>query len=248
MTAYRKYLDIEFFEGEISEHHYPWHFHECYTVVMVSQGSILYNFRSSNITLYENEVLIIEPLEAHRNIILENTKYKAIFLPKEYFDFLPQTESELATQKVNCFFLIKILNNIAQELSAIPDKEEVKNTVKKIYYLFREYISINGNGSFVTKKTNHSVVEAIQKPDYNSSVSALAENAHLSKFHFQRKFKNKYGLTIGQLKQQQKAVEARFLLEKGEKSTDVAYRLGFFDQSHFIKYFKRMWAILPKEV
>ena len=77
-------------------------------------------------------------------------------------------------------------------------------------------------------------------------LNELAEKAHLSKFHFQRKFKKSNGLTIGQLKQQEKTIKAKTLLEKGKMSTDVAYELGFFDQSHFIKYFKKMWATTPK--
>jgi AraC-like DNA-binding protein len=82
--------------------------------------------------------------------------------------------------------------------------------------------------------------------NYDLSINELAQEAHLSKFHFQRKFKKKYGLTIGQLKQQEKTIKAKTLLENGELSTDAAYELGFFDQSHFIKYFKKMWATTPK--
>ncbi|MBK8392256.1 MAG: helix-turn-helix transcriptional regulator [Saprospiraceae bacterium] len=75
---------------------------------------------------------------------------------------------------------------------------------------------------------------------YNLTITELAEKAHLSKFHFQRIFKNRFGLTIGQLKQQEKTLLAKTLLENGKLPTDVAYEAGFFDQSHFIKYFKKM--------
>ena len=70
----------------------------------------------------------------------------------------------------------------------------------------------------------------------------------LLRFHFQRIFKNQFGLTIGQLKQQEKTLLAKTLLENGKLSTDVAYEVGFFDQSHFIKYFKKMWATTPKNL
>jgi AraC-like DNA-binding protein len=67
----------------------------------------------------------------------------------------------------------------------------------------------------------------------------------LSKFHFQRSFKKKHGLTIGQLKRQANSEKAKALLERGGAPLDVAHEVGYFDQSHFIKYFKRMWAITP---
>ena len=55
-------------------------------------------------------------------------------------------------------------------------------------------------------------------------------------------------MTIGQLKQQERTIKAKTLIESGKLSTDVAYELGFFDQSHFIKYFKKMWATTPKNL
>ena len=45
-----------------------------------------------------------------------------------------------------------------------------------------------------------------------------------------------------------KTIKEKNLLENGKLSTDVAYELGFFDQSHFIKYFKKMWATTPKNL
>ncbi|MBL7914909.1 MAG: helix-turn-helix domain-containing protein [Bacteroidia bacterium] len=50
-----------------------------------------------------------------------------------------------------------------------------------------------------------------------------------------------------QLKLQEKTNKAKDLLQNGRLSTEVVYELGFFDQSHFIKYFKKMWTITPKK-
>ena len=70
----------EIFEGEISKHEYPWHFHNCYTVVLVESGSINYEFRDINLSVDKEEVLIIEPNAIHRNTISQPTVYKALFL------------------------------------------------------------------------------------------------------------------------------------------------------------------------
>lgn len=133
-------------------------------------------------------------------------------------------------------------------MSFASNKEEVKKTISKIYHLFSHHISLRNTENINGQITKNKSFKAIGKLEYTSTVNSLSQNAHLSKFHFQRKFKKIHGLTIGQLKQQQKTIEAKSLLETGLKSTDVAYKLGYFDQSHFIKYFKKMWAVLPKEI
>lgn len=108
-------MDIELFAGEISNHQYPWHFHDTYTIVLVESGSVLYNFHNSNITLSEKEILIIAPFEVHKNVIFKNTNYKAFFLPTDYFDFLFRPQKRLVTQKVKCFRLAKLLVGIIQK-------------------------------------------------------------------------------------------------------------------------------------
>ena len=98
MVSYKKYLDIEIFKGKISKHQYPWHFHNSYTIIMVENGSISYEFQDITLKVNEAETLIIEPYKIHRNTISEPTVYKAFFLPIEYFE--EARKNELGTLKV----------------------------------------------------------------------------------------------------------------------------------------------------
>ncbi len=237
MVNYKKYLDIETFEGEISKHEYPWHFHDSYTFVIVEKGSIIYELKDKSILLGEAEALIIEPFKVHRNIISQHTVYKAFFLPQEYFECAEK--KIIGTLKV---IDVHIINKIADLLNKIKlnyTKTELKKIISGINLLI-----IQQQGCQKDELTES--LNILPNLNYDLSINELAQEAHLSKFHFQRKFKKKYGLTIGQLKQQEKTIKAKTLLENGELSTDAAYELGFFDQSHFIKYFKKMWATTPK--
>ena len=49
MVNYQKYLDLEIFEGDISFHEYPWHFHDCFTLIVVEKGLIKYEFHEKQI-------------------------------------------------------------------------------------------------------------------------------------------------------------------------------------------------------
>jgi AraC-like DNA-binding protein len=239
MVNYKKYLDIEIFEGEISKHEYPWHFHNCYTIIMVSTGSIFYEFQDKSIILDETEILILAPFQVHRNIISQHTIYKAIFVPTEYFEC--QGQFTMMTQIVNQPNVVDRIVNIFHNIDLNPGKEEIKAVIWGLCEMLIPLQIENDNLSISQSRI-------LPKIEHDLNINELAAEAHLSKFHFQRKFKKKHGLTVGQLKQQEKTIKAKTLLEDGKLSTDVAYELGFFDQSHFIKYFKKMWAITPKDL
>ncbi|MEK7724500.1 MAG: AraC family transcriptional regulator [Acidobacteriota bacterium] len=237
MVSYTKYSDIEVFEGKIAKHQYPWHFHYCYTLITVEKGSINYEFEDKSLKLDEAEAIIIEPYKIHRNTISQPTTYKALFLPNEYFDCAGQ--NKLATEKLNHPNLVDSIVDLLNKIELHSSKKELKEILFELLHLI-DHPQIEKNNDFP------SGINIIPKIDFDLPITELAEKAHLSKFHFQRKFKKTCGLTIGQLKQQEKTNIAKTLLENGMLSTDVAYELGFFDQSHFIKYFKKMWAITPK--
>lgn len=238
MVSYKKYGDIEIFEGKISMHQYPWHFHNWYTIIMVESGSICYEFQDMTLKVDEAETLIIEPYKIHRNKISQPTTYKAIFLPLEYFEETVQNRT--VTLKVKHPIVVDRLLNLLNKIGPDFSKKEVKEIVFEICELINQPQSEKNSEA----KTD---INTFPKIDYGLTIKELAEKSHLSKYHFQRKFKKYNGLTIGQLKQQEKTTKAKSLLENGKLSTDVAYELGFFDQSHFIKYFKKMWATTPKK-
>lgn len=237
MVSYTKYIDLEVFEGEISKHQYPWHFHNCYTLIIVQKGSILYEFQDKSIKVDEGEALLIEPFKVHKNIISQITVYKALFIPQKYFEGAGQ--NKIVTLKINH-------PNVVHIMADLHNKIEINYSKRELNDLFSELCELINQPPIEQDENPPSTINIAPKINYDLTIKELAEEAHLSKFHFQRKFKKTCGLTIGQLKQQEKTTAAKKLLENGKLSTDVAYELGFFDQSHFIKYFKKMWATTPK--
>ena len=237
LVSYKKYFDIEVFEGMISKHQYPWHFHNCYTIILVQMGSVIYELHDQKVEVGKNEVLILEPFFIHRNIIAQLTSYKAIFIPNEYLDLGEQ--NKILTQIVRHPTIVGSIVDLLNKIKLIENKNELNASFSGLRELINQL-------QIKQRVVSHFKSNIMPKIDCDLTINELSEKAHLSKFHYQRKFKKYNGLTIGQLKQQEKTVKAKALLENGKFSTDVAYELGFFDQSHFIKYFKKMWATTPK--
>lgn len=81
------------------------------------------------------------------------------------------------------------------------------------------------------------------------SVEELAREAGLSPFHFHRAFKQTFGRPPHQHLLSLRLERARRLLETPEASlAGIAHRLGFSDQSHFTRMFRKQFGVTPGAV
>lgn len=81
----------------------------------------------------------------------------------------------------------------------------------------------------------------------NISLSDLALEAGLSKFHFSRLFKSAIGLTPHKYVLKRRIERAAHVLKQGDLTiTQVAHRFGFTDQSHFTRVFKQVKGTTPR--
>jgi AraC family transcriptional regulator len=97
------------------------------------------------------------------------------------------------------------------------------------------------------KRKLQAVVEYVHEHlDANLKLDDLACVAHLSPYHFARLFKNSTGLSPHQYVIAQRVERAKELLRNGELPlADVAAVVGFWDQGHFTRHFKRLVGVTP---
>lgn len=78
------------------------------------------------------------------------------------------------------------------------------------------------------------------------SLDALAREAGMSSYHFARMFKNATGLAPHQFVVRQRIERAKQLLREDKFTVaEIAFSLGFADQSHFTKNFRRVVGTTP---
>jgi AraC-like DNA-binding protein len=79
------------------------------------------------------------------------------------------------------------------------------------------------------------------------TLESLATAAGISKFHLARQFTLAYGLPPHAYQLRARIARARELLAEGVAVKLVSVELGFADQSHFGRYFRRITALTPAE-
>lgn len=100
-----------------------------------------------------------------------------------------------------------------------------------------------------------SVIQAMQYIHENYpgevSLAAIAGAAHLSPYHLTRVFKKATGVSPHRYLVQVRVNSARSLLAAGaghRSLAEIATAVGFSDQSHLTRHFKRMLGVTPKQL
>ena len=77
------------------------------------------------------------------------------------------------------------------------------------------------------------------------SLSELAALVDLTPWHFCRTFKQSVGLSPHAYQNSLRAARAQTLFAQGQSAGEVAYEVGFYDQSHLSLHFKRFFGKPP---
>jgi AraC-like DNA-binding protein len=84
-----------------------------------------------------------------------------------------------------------------------------------------------------------------QHADENVTLQALASVAGLRAFHLCRVFRQAVGMAPHAYQTQARVRHAKSLLKVGVPITVVATQVGFYDQAHLTRHFKRMVGLTP---
>lgn len=89
--------------------------------------------------------------------------------------------------------------------------------------------------------------EIIGNPELELSIAQMSQKVNISSYHMIRKFSDENGLTPHKFQMQCRVRKAQQLLREGYKVVDVAYMVGFCDQSHLDRVFKKQVGISPEQ-
>ena len=87
----------------------------------------------------------------------------------------------------------------------------------------------------------------IGNPEMELSIADMSQRVNISSYHLIRKFSSENGLTPHKFQMQCRIRKAQELLREGYRVIEVAQMVGFCDQSHMDRVFRKQLGISPEE-
>ena len=121
--------------------------------------------------------------------------------------------------------------------------------------LLRNYAAgVPGRESLAQPERSRAVAKAVafieRQYQTDMSIEDIADAACLSPYHFSRLFKRETGLSPHQYLIRKRVSAARELLARHDPGSlsEVAAAVGFYDQSHLTRHFKRVFGVTPGRI
>lgn len=206
-----------------------------YAIGLILAGSVTLTKKNVAYEFTTDDLFIIPPYMVH-SLAPSSGQYSMLTLciGTEFLDTYPFNNGkplirDLASQLVYDGFLIH------QQIEAFLDALEL---------VYEMAIKLDDDYAAIITETKN-LIET--RPEEELSLDSLSQQVFVSKYYLIREFKKKIGLSPHRFQIQNRIRKAQQLLKNGSTMTETAQSTGFYDQSHFIKYFKKIVGITPTE-
>ena len=250
-THYQKsaFENLIITDTEYTHSKVDWHYHENPYFTYLLQGKLFESNKKESYYLEPGNLLFHNWQDSHYNIKPpEYTRGFHIELNNDWFsNFDIQTssiegsinlKSPIVKNLMNKIFIETKINDQYSNLSIESNLIEIFNTIKRK----KEKKSINPNW------VNH-LKELLMEEQFDYSLKNLSSKLEIHPVHLSREFNRYFGVSLSNYIRLIKLNKAFYLLaSKKFTMTEICYQCGFYDQSHFISNFKRIYHTTPTEL
>ncbi len=241
---------------QCSNENFEKHYHDTYTIGLTYKGFLKsYNLKQ-NFESYIYSCRINNPGEIHGGVSKEWSHLN--FYPKTEL-LMSVYEQIFSEKKIPIFekhiiyddILFTKLDRFFHSISNFEDSLGVEsNLIDALSYLILNYTTYASDHSntFDDKKIIKQTLDFIgDSIEVNLTLDLLAQNCSLSKYHFLRVFKKEIGMTPHSFIINERINRANILLQNGVSISEASQSVGFSDQSHFTRNFKKYFGYTPKK-
>lgn len=234
------------------------HFHEEYALGVVERGALRFRYLGRTMTAAAGQVNLVVPGEPHDGhaALPEGWTYRMFYLAPQVVD---AACAELAPRRAAPHFSAGVLDDPtlaarvrqAHLLWELPGASRLARQTALLeavtWWIARHaecpaFLPRLGNERGAAARTRALLQERYAE---DLSLDVLAGHAGLSPYHLVRVFKACYGLAPHAYLVQVRLARARTLLAGPDRLADIAAAVGFADQSHFTRLFKRRHGLTP---
>lgn len=251
---------IEIKQASCSHHDFPRHSHEEFQISLMQAGYASHFYRGARTGVGPGNVTIFQTGEAHSNQTdpQHGSTYDAFLVPPRVIRELIVDISNGRTSELPYFDSTGVLddgtvrrNFVKFTTAAISQRESLRTETRLIHFLDdliqRFAYPRIARAAYGTDRSVLRKARDYLRSHFTTKISleALAKASGLSRYHFLRQFEKLTGIPPHQYQIQLRIAKAKELLRDGWEPALVASEVGFADQSHLYRYFKRLVGITP---
>ena len=247
--------EIELFHGSYQKYQFAKHFHRVPAIGVVDRGTMSTYCRRENHIVGMGTVLLLNPGDVHAPAPAGTSgwSFRMFYLDSSFFAAVsPDGQQEIPRFRapfVHDRELAKKLFRLHVAMESKGQRLEFEDTLVSILLDLTQRYTESPSSSAPIKQDRSVIGMALHylEANYHRNLS-LAELANFSAYgtsHFLRLFRETVGLTPHAYLTQLRVERGMSLLQSGLSIVEIANRLGFVDQSHFTKSFKKILGVTP---
>jgi AraC-like DNA-binding protein len=231
---------------------FPREVHEAFSIGLIEHGGEIYQHRGGRDVASVDDISFVNPLEPHSSVAAtpDGFSYRAFQPDPAWLELLCEQIGvrPIAFKQpiVRDAALAKRLLDLHRDFEHPASSLEL---AERVQAAFVELLQRYGDAKLESEVLLESSGVQLAR-DYlethlteNVTLEELARVAGLNAFHFSKVFARVYGVPPHLYQTSKRIERAKRLLREGGILADVAITVGFFDQSHLNRHFKRLVGV-----
>ncbi len=245
---------LELFHSNAVAHTYPRHSHPTYMIGVIEAGVGCNDSRGTRQYNGPGSIVVMNPDEVHGGFASAGPcSYRMLYLGEEELKkHLPETSvlPHFASTTIHNPMWANRLRGLHQLLEVSKDSLERQTMLAETLTAFLVFHS--GREPEIVQVQEHRAVKTVMEflethLARNIEIEELARLTALNRSYLMRVFLASTGITIHAFLMQVRIEAAKRALCAGISAADVATDVGFADQSHLIRCFKRYTGTTPSQ-
>ncbi|MEU9338930.1 AraC family transcriptional regulator [Streptomyces sp. NPDC048290] len=244
---------LDLLTASFDRHVYAPHAHDEYTIGVTVGGLEVIDYRGARVVSGPGNIVVLAPGETHTGGPADRAgyAYRALYAPPALLtDDLPGgTLPDFRAAVLDDPELARALRLTHADLIACPDPLETESRLPWLLAaLTHRHSTVRPRPAPAPAATAIAVAVRDRLADdllSPPSLAALAADLHLSRYQLLRAFRTAMGLPPYAWLAQHRVGRARVLLERGLRPAEVAPLVGFADQAHMTRWFRRVLGVTP---
>ncbi len=237
--------------------HYKPHLHNSLSIGAIDEAEVIYKVGNKEALLKPGSLAIINPQTPHSCNPLQNRRrsYYMLYLDTKWCQKI--ANSMYGADDINSDIILLEDRQIYDEYIETMEffmsdgyllEKELK-MIALVERIFEKTIPRKMPTKTLTALDTNLAAKEILSLNLSDNITLedMARKLSTNPYTLLRNFKKDTGITPHQFRMNIRIELSKKLLQKGKKIGEISLECGFFDQSHFQRYFKAMTAVTPKE-